>query len=873
MLVPADARTLAGLEGEFEAYYEHGFYEWALQASTRRLELVSRVYGERSPKYIDALLVHADSLDSLGRAWQAEPFLRHALVISLKLGGEKDYYAVKSLRAVAENLETLGRAAEAEPLLRRALALSVDSAVGEISIDAIESLLLLAENVQTLGRAAEAEPLFQRALALSTEFLGENHPFNVGIFVHVARNLEALGRAAEAEPLLRRALALATAEFGEDHGHTILILASVAQNLEALGRTAEAEPLLRRALALATANSGRAYAASAVVGEKDPSTLAVAAALALNLLRQPSRASVALDFARTAADGRRLRRRGLGASPRDEAELSRDVREEQGYFRLLANADWSAAQARPADLPLLRSEAFAALQDAMAGSANQAIAQMAARQAAERAGEGLGALARERQLLWDRWQANERARTQLLADEAADKQDKLEDLHTEQATLEGEMVRTDERLRKEAPQYYALIRPEPLELAGAQQLLAPDEAALMVVPTEFGTHVVAVSREGITWTRAELTESQVQEAVRKLREDLTTVEWEPVMSGFDRSTAHGLYRALIAPVAETIRSKRHLFIAAGGALSSLPFGVLVTTPPTGNDADPYALRSTPWFNDSHAIIQLPSLQSLQFLRSFGGRVSGGGGFTGFGDPLLQGNAVARGKTPSRGVSTASVLTGRRTRDGVAIADVSQLRRLARLPGTAVELENMRKALGAPISSVRVGETATESAVRAAHLADSQILAFATHGLVAGEVDGAAEPGLVLTPPATGSEGDDGFLTASEVTTLKLNADWVILSACNTASGDGYGEPSLSGLARAFFYAGARSLLASHWPVLDEVASRLTVDAIKRQRQDPNVSRAEALQAAMIDIRNSPDNPAFAHPAAWAPFSLVGEGAR
>jgi CHAT domain-containing protein len=149
-----------------------------------------------------------------------------------------------------------------------------------------------------------------------------------------------------------------------------------------------------------------------------------------------------------------------------------------------------------------------------------------------------------------------------------------------------------------------------------------------------------------------------------------------------------------------------------------------------------------------------------------------------------------------------------------------------------------------------------------------VLAFATHGLLAGEVNGASEPGLVLTPPQQATETDDGLLTAPEITRLRLDADWVILSACNTAEGDRSGE-GLSGLARAFFYAGARSLLASHWPVRDDVASRLTVEAIRAQQAGK--SHAEALQQAERAIRNNEAQPTWAHPSAWAPFSLLGEG--
>jgi CHAT domain-containing protein len=191
---------------------------------------------------------------------------------------------------------------------------------------------------------------------------------------------------------------------------------------------------------------------------------------------------------------------------------------------------------------------------------------------------------------------------------------------------------------------------------------------------------------------------------------------------------------------------------------------------------------------------------------------------------------------------------------------------------------MRLALRAPASSVHLRQQATEAAIRSADLSKVRIIAFATHGLMAGEMRGAAEPGLVFTPPAVASENDDGFLTASEVSGMKLDADWVILSACNTAAGDGSdGAPGLSGLARAFFYAGARNLLVSHWPVRDDVASRITVDVIRRQQSDPTIGRAEALQQAMRAIRDDRShdsaNDTWAHPNAWAPFSLIGDGAR
>jgi len=125
-----------------------------------------------------------------------------------------------------------------------------------------------------------------------------------------------------------------------------------------------------------------------------------------------------------------------------------------------------------------------------------------------------------------------------------------------------------------------------------------------------------------------------------------------------------------------------------------------------------------------------------------------------------------------------------------------------------------------------------------------------------------------------TEADDGLLTASEVAQLDLNADWVILSACNTASSDGTpGAEGLSGLAKAFFYAGARALLVSHWPVASDAAVKLTTGLFKEAAAHPEIGRAEALRRSMLALMDDGDNPYFAHPMFWAPFVVVGEGGK
>jgi CHAT domain-containing protein len=207
---------------------------------------------------------------------------------------------------------------------------------------------------------------------------------------------------------------------------------------------------------------------------------------------------------------------------------------------------------------------------------------------------------------------------------------------------------------------------------------------------------------------------------------------------------------------------------------------------------------------------------------------------------------------------------------VSIARLSDA--LPQLPDTADELNAIAKNLGVAAADIHLGEDASETTLKRTPLADYGIVYFATHGLVAGDVKGLAEPSLVLSIPRQPSEFDDGLLTASEVAQLKLNADWVVLSACNTIAGDRPGAEALSGLARSFFYAGARALLVSHWAVNSEAATRLTISTFERLKADPRLGRAEALRQAMLAYLNDASSPRNAYPALWGPFALIGEGA-
>jgi CHAT domain-containing protein len=185
-----------------------------------------------------------------------------------------------------------------------------------------------------------------------------------------------------------------------------------------------------------------------------------------------------------------------------------------------------------------------------------------------------------------------------------------------------------------------------------------------------------------------------------------------------------------------------------------------------------------------------------------------------------------------------------------------------------------------VRDVILGARANEKAVKTLDLTRYRIVAFATHGLVPGDLEGLTQPALALSSPDVADVEGDGLLTMDKILSLRLDADWVVLSACNTASGQGAGSEAVSGLGRAFFYAGARALLVSNWPLETTSARALTTDLFRRQQHSPGVSRAHALQQTMnwlIDHGESVDAAtgktafSYAHPIFWAPFTLIGDG--
>jgi CHAT domain-containing protein len=361
---------------------------------------------------------------------------------------------------------------------------------------------------------------------------------------------------------------------------------------------------------------------------------------------------------------------------------------------------------------------------------------------------------------------------------------------------------------------------------------------------------------------------------------------------------------LLKPVEAGWKDANSLVIVPHRALGQLPFSLLVTAPaePGADTARFDGYRAVPWLLRKAAITQLPSVNALTTLRALPAVTASRREFIGFGDPYFS-KAQHAAATREERIQVAELAANLRNlkignvvlpmageapdpADGAirapTVANSATLAQLARLPDTADEIRDIAQVLKADMSrDVFLGVNANEKNVKTTNLADRKIVAFATHGLVPGDLNGLEQPALALTAPDVAGIDGDGLLTMEEILNLKLNADWVVLSACNTGSADGAGSEAVSGLGRAFFYAGARSLLVSNWPVETVSARHLTTDVFKRSVENSTLTRAEALRQTMLWLMDSAGQRdatgkmefTYAHPMFWAPFSLIGDGGR
>jgi CHAT domain-containing protein len=843
-LGPEHPDVATGLNYLAVLYHAQGRYSEAEPLSKRVLAIREKTLGPEHANVGESLNNLAELYRVQGRYAEAEPLHKRALAIREKALGPEHLDVAQSLNNLAELYRAQGRYAEAEPLYKRALAIW-EKALGPEHPDVATSRNNLAELYRVQGRYAEAEPLYRRALAIREKALGPEHPDMAASLNNLALLYYTQGLYAEVESLYLRALQIDEKVLGPEHPGVATDLNNLAQLYRAQGRYAEAEPFYQRAVAIW----------EKALGPEHPNVAAGLKNLASTYYFDQGRYAEALDAIRSAARIHRARFAAGGS----ESEL----RQARGVFIGYLAVARAVMEAQPEQHRALIAEALEAMQLSRGSSVATAVAQMAARFSAGT--DALAAVVRERQDAAARWRALD-DRLIAAAAEPPEKRSPQAEAADRAALSElgATITRLDERLAREFPAYAEIASPRLIALDELQALLHPDEALLAYAVWTDRTFVLAVRGEHGTLFEVAVGAEALREAVAELRASLTpegirTTE-QLRKRGFPATRAFELYAKLFASAEQVLQGARHVFVVPDDALQSLPLGVLLTEEPQGPFVDFSGYAQAPWLARKYAMSVLPSISSLRALRQFAGAAKADVPFRGVGNPKLG--------TPGshRGLVLAQLFRG-------PLADRAALLELPSLPETELELRDMAESMGVDATILLTGEKATEAAVKKGALAKARVVAFATHAAVAGQIDGLAEPAIVLTPPAEPSELDDGLLTASEVAhDLNLDADWVVLSACNTAAADGTpGAEGLSGLAKAFFYAGARAMV-SHWSVESQAAVRLTTGAFQALGVEPGIGRAEALRRSMLALLADKASPHYAHPMFWAPFVLVGEGA-
>jgi len=457
----------------------------------------------------------------------------------------------------------------------------------------------------------------------------------------------------------------------------------------------------------------------------------------------------------------------------------------------------------------------------------------------------------EKKLAQEAAAERERAGARLVALKQMSEQ--LEAIERERATMQSE-------IGGRFPEYQALVNPKPPSLGELAGLLTKGEAFVSLYPTEQDTFVWGLAADGQSvFHVSALRAAEVRELVSRLRATLD-LGASAARGGvaFDGASSHRLFRELLASVWPALCSPRVVIISTASDLAQVPFAVLTTRPPES----PFEPGKAGWLVREAALTQISTAAAFRALRDARRQAKPTEAFFGFGDPLFKGGPAQLGATgtlrtlwkPARGSQTVE-----RAFDYGA---------MPALPETREEILAIAKALGAdPSRDVRFGAQATRTAALTTDLSDRRVVAFSTHGLSPGDLPGLSRPALAM---AVGDPGESPLLLLDDVLTMKLNADSAVLSACNTASGDGRAQEAFSGLARAFFFAGARSVLATHWAVESLSAQQLVTRTFFHKAANRYASLAESLRQAQLELIEGQAGTAYAHPFYWAPFSLYGD---
>ncbi len=798
---------------------------------------------------------------------------------------ERDYHALE----LARNLKQQGKLTESEALVRAALTRTLNR-MSRYSTGTAQALGDLAEILRLQGRYHESEKLLEAVI----DILLNGGALPQSLLVVRARRLLAsilVDQEKWPQAVNEFDLIISATNSDEELAQRVAVT-SVDWGLALIkiGNAQKSVQMLEKLSSTTSSQLGNMSDDAAMA--RGVFAMALVATGERNRARREFQQAIRVLLSQPRGDG------DIDAGGLPRATRVRHILE--SYIELLSGNQQKPGSETPGDI----SEAFLIADVARGSAVQHALSATAARAAI--ADPRLAELARTEQDAGTRLGVLTSLLSRLLA-APSDQQlpNVITGIRQEIETLRAKRTKQKVELERQFPDYANLIDPKPVTLEQARAALRPGEALISVYVGASKTYVWAVPQQGApAFAVVARTDKDLTATVTQLRTALDIGNAAIArFPRFDTAAAHRLFNDLLKPVEVGWKDANSLIIVPHRALGQLPFSLLVTAPAEpGADAARFdGYRAVPWFLRKAAITQLPSVNALTTLRALPAATAGRREFIGFGDPYFSKQQAAQAAQERVQVAELTAHLRNLRIGGVVmpmageapdpaegtlrspnVANSATLAQLSRLPETADEIRDIAQVLKADMSrDVFLGVSANEKNVKTTNLADRKIVAFATHGLVPGDLNGLDQPALALTAPDIAGIDGDGLLTMEEILNLKLNADWVVLSACNTGSADGAGSEAVSGLGRAFFYAGARSLLVSNWPVETNSARLLTTDVFKRSVEDPALSRAEALRQTMLWLMDNAGQKdasgktefTYAHPMFWAPFALIGDGGR
>jgi CHAT domain-containing protein/Flp pilus assembly protein TadD len=849
------------------------------------------------------LAARANELMSQGQYQEAETLQARVVGILTRTLGAENAQTLTGQSNLANVYFLQGKVADAEVLHRKVLA-SREKVLGPSHPDTATSLNNLANTLQQQDKdtqmlpsalraarspgaiASEVEALYRRAVTIQENALGPDHPALANTLANLGTLLDQRGRYNESEPMQRRAVDILEKALGPLHPDTAASLTTLAVSLDRQGKLVDAEATYMKAVETAR-RAG------------NPRILLLNASRLGFSLAKRGRYREALPYYRESVetlDALYVRTRGLSEETRQAfiGQFSNIYRE---TIRLLLELHRGSPQGG-FDRQVL---------EIASRNQSRVFTEMMRQADVARfsSDPGFLLLRNRRDQLQERIDSQRQAMVTVsptLANAAA----RRTELAGQLEGSEKELKVIEDQLWQRYPRFQELTNPRPVTLDDLQQkLLKPGEVLLSYVLLPNEVAIFAVTRERFKMVNLPVKRDDVARrvlSVRRAIEKVSSGESVLFLRDIDPAALNTLYRDLIAPVADMMAGRDKVLFVGDGPLMTLPMEMLVTR---WNAGDQQAFRTAraaadgsegkPFLAEYGALeylgkqarfAYLPSLSALTSQRMYPKLQAAGASqstLVAFADPEFSPPAGSSKTYPpvTRALFEALGSNFPRKRDGSP--DVPRLKE------TADEAREIAAILGGE-SRLFVGEDAQEKRAKGADLKNAKYVLFATHGFLGGDflqvadsADAAAaprqksnaQPALALSLVGD-LQGEDGMLTMKEVIEdIELNADLVALSACNTAgeSAQANNGEGFAGLTRAFMYAGARSLLVSHWSVDSLSTQALMTAAFRNIRGGGSILNSVSdAERGLIGGRfnNGPYFFSRSNPFFWAPFVYVGD---